>query len=122
MAALQEQCNKVSQSYEGLKKELDNLTSEIRIAVKTDTSAQAEKNLQDVLKVHENASRELECVVCYEVPLAPTQVFSCTEHHLLCRECKSNINILSCPVCRQNFQRKPPTRNRLAEKMIVALK
>ena len=122
MVALQEQCIRVSQSYEVLKEELENLTSEIRIAVNTETSAQAEKNLQEVLKVQENASRELECIICYEVPLAPAQVFSCREHHLLCRECKSNINIWSCPVCRQNFKRNPPARNRLAEKMILALK
>ena len=106
-----------------MQEQLENLTLQIEVAESSvQTSVQAEKNLQDVLKVHEEASRELECVICYEVPLASAQVFSCIEHHLLCNDCKFNRALLSCPVCRQDFQRIPPTRNRLAEKMIRALK
>ena len=83
---------------------------------------QASNSLPEVLDVHENLSKELECVICLEVPLANFQVFSCSEHHLLCAVCKNNPTVLSCPLCWQNFQIDPPSRNRLAEKMIRALK
>ena len=83
---------------------------------------QASNSLPEVLDLHEDLSKELECVICLEVPQANFQVFSCTEHHLLCSVCKNNPTVLSCPLCRQNFQLDPPSRNRLAEKMIRTLK
>ena len=86
------------------------------------TPTQDSKNLTEVLNVHEDLSKELECVICLEVPLSNSQVFSCSEHHLLCSECKNNPSVLSCPICRQNFNSSPATRNRLAEKMIQTLK
>jgi hypothetical protein len=79
-----------------------------------------EAELDAILKVQNEARDELECVVCLEVPLQGIQVFSCLEHHLLCSECAKQIH-QTCPVCRQNFRQTPPTRNRLAEKMIQRL-
>jgi hypothetical protein len=76
--------------------------------------------LDAILKVKTEARDELECVVCLEVPSLGFQVFSCLEHHLLCSDCAKHI-LQSCPVCRQNFMQNPPTRNRLAEKMIQRL-
>ena len=73
-----------------------------------------------MLQVQEKARRELECIVCLEVPRRDTPVYSCLEHHLICSECKRHT-FLSCPVCRQNFRETPPARNRLAEKMIQQL-
>jgi hypothetical protein len=73
-----------------------------------------------MLQVQEKARRELECNVCYEVPRRETQVFSCMQHHLICSECNKHT-MPSCPMCRQNFGLTPPTRNRLAEKMIEQL-
>ncbi len=73
-----------------------------------------------VLQVQEKAQRELECVICLEVPKRQTQVVSCLEHHLICSECNKH-QLESCPVCRQNFRVTPSTRNRLAEKMIQQL-
>ena len=79
------------------------------------------EQLASVLQVQENACRELECVVCIEVPQHPIQIFSCSNHHLLCTKCKNNPVISKCPVCKQNFAKTPAKRNRLAEKMIEML-
>jgi hypothetical protein len=79
-----------------------------------------EAELDAILKVQNEAKDELECIVCLEVPLQGIKVFSCLEHHLLCSDCAKRI-LQSCPVCRQNFTKTPPTRNRLAEKMIQHL-
>ena len=81
----------------------------------SDTSA------DQLLQVQENACRELECVVCIEIPTRTIQNFSCAEHHLLCTDCKNNPSITKCPVCRQDFERIPVQRNRLAEKMVAKL-
>ncbi len=73
-----------------------------------------------VLQVQEKARRELECVICLEVPQREAQVFSCREHHLICSGCNEHA-LFACPVCRQNFRLTSPARNRLAEKMIQQL-
>ena len=78
------------------------------------------ENLNEVLQVQETACSHLECIVCYDVTAG--QVYSCEQDHLLCHDCKSNPNVLTCPICRQNFENIPVRRNRLAEKMIGALK
>ena len=84
----------------------------------TGSNNASEISFNQVLQVQTDARKELECVVCLQVPR--TEVFSCTEHHILCSDCKNKILRL-CPVCRQNFAKIPPARNRLAEKMILRL-
>ena len=84
----------------------------------TGSNNASEISFNQVLQVQTDACKELECVVCLQVPR--TEVFSCTEHHILCSDCKNKILRL-CPVCRQNFAKIPPARNRLAEKMILRL-
>ena len=79
------------------------------------------EQLKSVLQVQENACRELECIVCIEVPLPPNQIFSCSNQHLLCTKCKINPVISKCPLCKQDFAKTPAERNRLAEKMIQML-
>ena len=78
----------------------------------------SESSLNDVLGVQQEALKELECVICLEVPRK--DVYSCTQHHIICASCKQK-NILLCPICRQDFTKHPQTRNRLAEKMIQKL-
>jgi hypothetical protein len=73
-----------------------------------------------MLQVQEKARKELECVICLDVPHREIQVFSCLQHHLMCSECNKHA-MQSCPVCRQDFKKTPPARNRLAEKMIQQL-
>ena len=80
-----------------------------------------EDYLSDLILVQDRASRQLECVVCLQVPSKTVQVFSCSVHHLLCTKCMNNPAIFLCPICQQDFRKNPPTRNRLAEKMIQAL-
>jgi DNA repair exonuclease SbcCD ATPase subunit len=82
-------------------------------------TAVSEPSLNEILQEKLEARKELECVVCHDVPKA--EVFSCKEQHILCLECKYSV-ILSCPICRQNFVETPPIRNRLAERIIQKLK
>jgi hypothetical protein len=76
--------------------------------------------MEAMLQVQEKAQKELECVVCLDVPRKSAQVFSCLEHHLICSQCYQRA-LSFCPVCRQNFWVTQPARNRLAEKMIEQL-
>ena len=79
-----------------------------------------ESNLHAVLDVQQEICQELECVICLEVPLASKRVFSCSQHHLICDNCAGHV-LKSCPVCQENFVKSPPTRNRLAEKILQIL-
>ena len=89
---------------------------------KLDSATQESSNeaLNAVLQAQQDARRELECVICLEVPPVDTPVFSCLEQHLMCASCCPRI-LRSCPVCRQSFAQTPLARNRLAEKMISRL-
>ena len=73
-----------------------------------------------MLQVQEKTRRELECVICLEVPKKDDHVFSCLEHHLICLEC-SKHTLQECPICRQDFRKACLSRNRLAEKLILQL-
>ena len=84
------------------------------------TQDNSNETLNAVLQAQQDARRELECVICLDVPSVDTQVFSCLEQHLMCARCCKH-NLRSCPVCRQSFEQTPPARNRLAEKMISRL-
>ena len=77
-----------------------------------------EESFNEVLEVQQEALKELECVVCLDVP--KEDVFSCTEHHILCSGCKQK-DLLKCPICQQDFAILPPTRNRVAKRMIQKL-
>ena len=102
----------IKEAEDGLKSLLETLQ------LIPNTSAE---QLTSVLQVHEDACRELECVVCIEVPKHLFQVFSCSNHHLLCANCKNNPVISKCPLCKQDFAQYAAERNRLAEKMIQML-
>ena len=80
----------------------------------------SQHEMDAMLQTQEKACRELECVICLEVPRKETQIFSCPKHHLMCFQCNDR-KLESCPVCRQNFRGTQPTRNLLAEKMIEQL-
>ena len=77
-----------------------------------------EESFNEVLEVQQEALKELECVICLDVP--KEDVLSCTEHHILCLGCKQK-GLLKCPICRQDFAIYPPTRNRVAKRMIQKL-
>ena len=77
-----------------------------------------EESFNEVLEVQQEALKELECVICLDVP--KEDVFSCTEHHILCSGCKQK-GLLKCPICQQDFAISPPTRNRVAKRMIQML-
>jgi len=57
-------------------------------AICTGSSTQLEMNA--MLQAQENSWRELECIICLEVPGKETQVFSCTAHHLICSYCNKH--------------------------------
>ena len=77
-----------------------------------------EESFNQVLEVQQEALKELECVICLDIP--KEDVFSCTEHHILCSGCKQQ-GLLRCPICRQDFVMLPPTRNRIAKIIIQKL-
>ena len=77
-----------------------------------------EESFNEVLEVQQEALKELECVICLDVP--KEDVFSCTEHHILCLGCKQK-GLLTCPICRQDFAISPPARNRIAKIIIQKL-
>ena len=58
----------------------------------------------------------LECPVCYQTPKNPEKIQICSNHHIVCENCKSKID--KCPTCRtENFQGKNP----LLQKILSAL-
>ena len=91
---------------------IKNVQQVLKNMNKTDIPDQVQQN-------NEKANKELECVVCLEIPFGI--VFSCKEHHILCISCKYQVTS-RCPICAQDFEETPPTRNRLAERIIAALK
>ena len=92
---------------------------EAKIRLKTISGRNiSEEKFNKISQMHEEARKDLECIVCFDVP--GKEVFSCQENHIMCRECKERV-LDRCPVCRQTFVGTPPTRNRLAEKMILKL-
>jgi len=66
----------------------------------------------------------LECCICMDTSKKSgnkeVSVFSCSSDHLICDECVRHVEGLSCPVCREDFGGKTPSRNFLAEKVIDA--
>ena len=91
-------------------------TEKVLSSIQGDTQS----NINDFLRIQEEARKELECVICLEVPHSRLHIFSCNDHHLICQTCKDK-NIKSCPVCRHVFGTSSPKRNRIAEKMIEKL-
>ena len=90
---------------------IENVQQVLKTMNKTDIPVQAQEN-------NDKANKELECVVCLDIPFGT--VFSCTEHHILCLACKFKVTS-KCPICAQDFEDIPPTRNRLAERIIATL-
>ena len=102
--------------------EEEELKSRLQLTQKALSSIQGDSHssIDQYLHVQEEARKELECVICLEVPKAGEHIFSCDDHHLLCNKCNA-MSITSCPVCRHFFGTSSPKRNRLAEKMIQKL-
>ena len=68
-----------------------------------------DKSVEDIQSI-------LECPVCYQTPRNPEKIHICSNHHIVCDNCKSKID--KCPVCRsQNFSGKNP----LLQKILSAL-
>lgn len=97
--------------------ELANL-SETLVATKNRMQALQSKNVKEDSKkrAYDDLVSELECIICLAVPDEPL-AFSCSNHHLMCHGCNEVVDD-KCPICRQDFQKQPTTRNRLAEAMI----
>ena len=64
----------------------------------------------------DNIRREYDCPICFEDMKAPLQIFACSNDHYFCSECQSTP-ILSCPLCREDFEAYPPTRRIAAERL-----
>lgn len=69
-----------------------------------------------------NLEEDFECPVCFELMVAPRQIFSCGNGHFLCSDCLRNPKIKSCPICRDNFNTRKPKRSIKAEKRAEELK
>lgn len=54
------------------------------------------------------------CPVCFE---NPNEIYCCQIcDNMICGDCKRKIN--SCPICREDFRKKPPQRNKFAERLL----
>ena len=53
---------------------------------------------------------EFECPVCAEIMVAPLQIFACSNDHFICSLCKMQPQIKECPLCREDFRKKPQRR------------
>ena len=60
----------------------------------------------------------LECPICAEVPLSPTQMFQCSNGHLYCGVCSNNPVMTQCPQCRVSIE-GTPIRSLQIEKIIA---
>ena len=69
-----------------------------------------------------NSKAEFEeylCPVCFELPIAPKEIYQCSQGHFLCNVCLKKID-KKCPTCRENWVNVPnlPARNRMAENLL----
>ena len=69
-----------------------------------------------------NSKAEFEeylCPVCFELPIAPKEIYQCSQGHFLCNVCLKKID-KKCPTCRENWENVPnlPARNRMAENLL----
>jgi hypothetical protein len=70
---------------------------------------------------------DLNCCVCRD--LSETQIFQCSNGHLLCKECHSRLidvpptaSIKSiCPICRVQLSKDNPIRNQIAEGIVLKI-
>lgn len=62
---------------------------------------------------------ELECPVCFEVPMPPQKIFQCSKGHTICQDCYNKLQTKKCPGCREDWNNSNwPGRNLMAETMI----
>ena len=117
---LTEEIRNLRSSLDSRIKAVDNL---MREGVTESVSSEKQRIvsfLSKTIKEKEEAIKEkesdLECPVCLET--AGGQIFSCTEQHLVCSQCRPRVR--KCPQCRQSY---PPTplRHRYAEKSVREL-
>ena len=57
--------------------------------------------------------------MCFELPIAPKEIYQCSQGHFLCNVCLKKID-KKCPTCRENWTNLPnlPARNRMAENLL----
>ena len=68
-----------------------------------------EKSIEEIQSI-------LECPVCLLTPRNPEKIHICSNHHIICENCKPKVQ--KCPTCRsENFQGKNP----LLQKILSAL-
>ena len=53
---------------------------------------------------------EFECPVCSELMISPLQIFACSNDHFICSTCLAEPQIKECPLCREDFKKKPQRR------------
>ena len=75
------------------------------------TEVSSGKQEQDfVVERNGQLFNEFECPVCSEVMIAPLQIFACSNDHFICSICVLEPNIKECPLCREDFKKKPQRR------------
>ena len=121
------------------RKELDKITT--KKVVLEDMKEKACKRVEDAMKCRlearnrqaEQEAREmkqflretikrkelsLECPVCTELAEAP--IYCCSEQHLICKDCKGQVD--RCPMCREIYGRQGARRHRGAEQVFEEIK
>jgi hypothetical protein len=70
----------------------------------------------DKQKVAEIILEEMECPICMIEMTPPKKIYSCSNAHLFCQNCKIIPALTNCPSCREDFRVTPPLNSKLAER------
>ena len=125
----QEKFDKLQSEYEQDKanheQELNEITKDPKF-LRPDQMFELQQEVKEIKKMENkliqhlsktsNASFQLECVICLQVP--DEKVFICSEcENAFCKICKETIT--KCGVCRVPFAGSAPKRSRLAERLLA---
>ena len=111
------ECKKVEKLIR-LKKELEDAVK-CRLEARDRQAAQEAREIKQFLR--ETIKRKelsLECPVCTELAEAP--IYCCSEQHLICKDCKGQVD--RCPICREIYGRQGARRHRGAEQVFEEIK
>ena len=55
-----------------------------------------------MIMANKSFTSELECSICFEIPVVETKVYQCSSGHILCQTC--HCKMIVCPTCQKNLR------------------